>query len=127
MKDIKKFIRDLTKTWRSFRYDDLYEYFHEKVVMLPPGTNQPIEGIEPMVESYRQFGSMGTIHKFDITDLKLYHYESVAICHMQFEVDYEIESGRFREQGLEVYAIDTSGPKPKIVWRTQVTLDADQA
>ena len=126
MVDLEQFIRDLTETWKSFHYDDLYEYFHEKVVMLPPGSSQPMVGVEPMVESYRQFGSMGTIHEFSITDLAVYEYESVAICHMQFEVDYEIESGRFQEQGMEVYAIDTSGGMPKIVWRSQVPRNAKE-
>ncbi len=127
IKELEQFIQDLNETWRSARYDDLYEYYHENVVMLPPGSNKPIEGIESMVESYRQFGSFGTIHGFDIADLNFYHYESVTICHMQFEVDYEIESGRFQESGLEIYVIDTSGPKPKIIWRSQVTLNADEA
>lgn len=47
------------------------------------------------------------------------------MCHLKFEVDYEIESGRFREEGLEVYAIDTSGQKPKVVWRKQLTLQTN--
>ena len=127
MKELEQFIHNLNETWRSARYENLYEYFHENVVMLPPGTNQPIEGIEQMVESYRQFGSFGTIHEFDITDLKFYHYGSVAMCHMQFKVDYEIETGRFQESGLEIYAIDSSGPKPIIVWRSQVTLNANES
>ena len=123
MTDLKQFIRELNDTWRDHRFDDLYEYFHDKVVMLPPGSSRPIVGIEPMVQSYREFGSIGTIHGFDITDLTLYYYKPVAICNLRFDVDYEIESGRFREHGLDVYVIDTSGSKPKVVWRTQVTPD----
>ncbi len=126
MPDLKKFIRDLNETWRNAQYENLYEFFHKKVVMLPPGSSQPIEGIEPMVESYRQFGSSGMIHRFDIMDIVLYRYESVTICHMRFEVDYEIESGRYREKGLEVYAIDTSGSNPLIVWRSQIALETDE-
>jgi hypothetical protein len=126
MTDLKQFIRDLNETWQYHRYDDLYEYFHDNVVLLPPGSGEPIVGIEPMVQSYRQFGSMATIHGFEITDLTLYNYNSVAMCHLRFHVDYEIESGRFREDGMDVYAIDVSGPKPKVVWRSQVTLTADE-
>lgn len=127
MIDLEQFIRDLNQTWQSHRYDDLYDYFHDNVVMLPPNSSKPIVGSESMVQSYRQFGSMGTIHVFEITDLSLHHYSSVTMCHMRFHVDYEIESGRYREDGIDVYAIDTSGPKPKVVWRTQIALVAEDA
>ena len=70
---------------------------------------------------------MGTIHKFHINNLTTYDFELLTICHMQFDVDYEIESGRFREEGLEVYTIDTSGSKPKVVWRSQVALNTDDS
>ena len=120
-------MRDLNTAWRDHRYKDLYEYFHDDVVMLPPGTGEPVVGIESMVQSYRQFVSMGTIHAFDITNLAVYEYGTVSMCHMRFEVDYEMESGRFREEGMEVYAIDTSGADPRVVWRTQIATKSSDA
>ncbi len=125
MADIEQFIRGLNAAWMNDRYDELYSYFHDRVVMLPPGSSQPIVGIEPMVESYRQFGSMGTLHSFDIKGLRIFDYGSVVICHLRFDVDYETEAGRFQETGLEIYTIETSGPKPKIVWRSQLSLTVD--
>lgn len=122
MTDIDKFVRDLNTAWGDHRYEDLYEYFHDDVVLLPPGTSEPIVGIDPMVQSYRQFVSMGTIHAFDITDLTVYEYGTLSMCHMRFKVDYEIESGRLREEGLEIYAIDTSAADPRVVWRTQIAI-----
>jgi ketosteroid isomerase-like protein len=122
MHDLKKFIHDLNKSWMEGRYDDLHEYYHKDVVLLPPGMDQPVKGAEAMVESYRQFGAMGTVHKIDILDIQVFSFHSAAVCHVKFDVDYEIEAGRFQEQGMEVYTIDTSGDSPKIIWRTQVTL-----
>ena len=127
MTDIDKFVRDLNTAWGDHRYEDLYEYFHDDVVMLSPGTSEPIVGIEPMVQSYRQFVSMGTIHAFNITGLRVYEYGTISMCHMQFEVDYEMKTGRFREEGLEVYAIDTSGADPKVIWLTQIVMKPGDA
>jgi len=127
MTDLKQFVRDLNEAWKNHRYDDLYAYFHEKVVMLPPGGSQPIVGVESMIQSYRQFGSMGTIHAFHILALTLYEFGSITMCHLRFDVDYEIESGRFREKGVEVYAIDASGLQPKVIWRTQLPLNENDA
>ena len=127
MADIDKFVRDLNGAWRDHRYEDLYEYFHTDVVMLAPGSSEPIVGIEPMVQSYRQFESIGTTHAFDIRNLTVYEFGAVSMCHMRFDVDYEMESGRFREEGLEVYAIDTSDTAPKVVWRTQIVMNPSDA
>ena len=91
--------------------------------MLSPGGDKSIVGVEPMIRSYRQFGALGKVHAFDITALAVYEYGATAMCHVRFEVDYDMKSGRFREEGLEVYAIDTSGTKPRVVWRTQIAID----
>ncbi len=120
MNDLKRFIRELNEAWQDHRYDDLYGYFHENVAMLPPGSTQPIVGNEPMIQSYRQFVSMARIHAFRISDIELYNFGATTVCHMQFDVDYEIESGRFQEKGMEIYVIDSSGNTPRVVWRTQI-------
>lgn len=124
MVNIERFIRELNETWMSGRYRDLYEYYDNAVVLLPPGSSEPIVGIDSMVESYRRFGSIATMHGFVIQEIRLYDWGKMTICHLNFEVDYEIKSGRFQEEGLEVYAINTAGPKPKIVWRTQIVLQS---
>ncbi len=82
MINIDKFVRDLNTAWADHRYEDLCEYFHDDVVMLPPGAGEPIVGIEPMVQSYRRFVSMGTIHSFNITNLTVYEYGTFSMCHM---------------------------------------------
>ena len=122
MNNIEQFVRDLNQAWRDQRYEDLYDYFHDDVVMLPPGASEPVVGIEPMIQSYRQFGAVGTMHAFTIASVAVYRYGATAMCHMQFEVDYEIAAERCREAGLEVYAIDVSGNRPRVVWRAQIPM-----
>jgi hypothetical protein len=120
MVDLERFIHDLNSAWLEGRYDDLRRYFHPNVVMLPPGGADLIVGIDPMLESYRRFGSLGTVHSFEILNVGVYPFEKLAVCQMSFTIDYEIEAERFKETGLEVYALDTSGEEPRIVWRTQM-------
>ena len=122
MKDIGAFVREMNRTWQEGRFDDLAQYFHQRVVMLLPGSLQAEQGVEPMVESYRGFSAMAKIHRFDLTDVGLFPFENVVMCHARFTVDYEIPSGRFEEEALEIYAVDTAGQVPKILWRTQMQL-----
>lgn len=123
--DMQQFFQKLNETWQNGRYEDLYDFYHEDVVMLPPGAREPIVGVEPMVESYRHFGAIGTIHTFDIKKPAVYDFGQVVMCHVPFYIDYEIEAGRFQEEGLEVYAVDKSRLNPKIVWRTQLPMKAE--
>ena len=51
-------------------------------------------------------------------------YTGVVICHLTFNVDYEIDSGRFTDSGVETYAIDITGTHPKVVWRSQATVES---
>ena len=121
MNPIEQLIRDMNAAWLAQNHDALYPYFHKDVVMVPPGGDIPIVGVEAMVQSYRDFNAMGTIHDFKILEVNVYHYSGVCMCHMRFEVDYEIEAGRFSEKGQEIYAIENAQQEPKIVWRTQIS------
>ena len=120
MADLQQFVTKLNQCWLEQRYEDLSAYFHSDVVMLLPGGATPQVGVVAMIESYRQFGSSATVHQFDTTGIEIYERGPVAMCHLHFSIDYEVESGRFQESGLDVYAIDVSGQDPRIVWRTQL-------
>jgi ketosteroid isomerase-like protein len=122
METIEQFLRNLNDAWLAHRFDELGNYFHDSVVMLPPGTSEPVTGAEKMVEGYRQFLSMATIHSFHVKDISIFNFDSVALCHLQFEVDYEINGSRSREEGIEVYVIGRFDSALKVVWRTQIQL-----
>lgn len=123
MNKLEQFLRDLNQAWLDQRYDELSDFFAEGIVMLPPGTSEPIVGVESLLESYRQFTAAATIHDFRIDEISLYEYQSMAMAHVKFDIEYEIDGSRHREAGLDICAINTAGEKPRVVWRTQVMLD----
>jgi len=116
-------IRQMNQAWVEGRFDDLGDYFHEEVVMLMPGSPHSLRGREPMVASYREFSTMAKVHRFDFGEIALFPFGSLTMAHARFSVDYEIPSGRFEEEGMEIYAITSEGESPKILWRTQVALN----
>jgi hypothetical protein len=121
--ELKQFVIDMNAAWMNHRYELLYDYFHPEVGLLPPGASEPFFGVGPMVESYRQFGASGKLHSFEIKECLVRKYGPVAVCLMEFEIEYEMEAQRFREKGLEQYLIDISKSSPKILWRAQMLLD----
>jgi ketosteroid isomerase-like protein len=119
MKELETLVRDLIRAWREGRYEDLERFFHPDAVLLPP-EGAPIVGRAPLVESYREFDSVAVVHEFTAHEVIAHAFGGTAVAHMRFGIDYEIDGGRSRESGIEVYAIDTSGSEPLVVWRTQI-------
>lgn len=122
MNDIDAFVREMNRSWVEGRFEDLARYFDEQVVMLLPGTGKAMVGVGPMVESYREFCAMAHVQRFEIDEIATFPFGDHLMCHAHFTGDYEIPSGRFREEGLEIYAIAVSESSPRILWRTQMAL-----
>lgn len=115
-------MRELNRAWRERRFEALYGFFRDDVVMAVPGRHEALVGVEAMVDSYRQFDAACKVHAFDIIAIDVFMREHMCICHVRFGVDYETDKGRRVETGMEVYVIDTSGTTPRIAWRTQMPL-----
>jgi ketosteroid isomerase-like protein len=120
-------ILSLNATWQSGHFDQLANFYHPDVVLLPPDAGAPITGRGEVVASYQEFADAATLHEFQVTSMDTFVFDDTAVCHMRFEIEYETDSGRFRESGLEIYVVvnatsDTT--QPAIVWRSQAVLDA---
>lgn len=123
MNDLEQFLRNMNQAWLAERYDELSDYLDDDVVMLPPGQSEPIVGADSLLESYRQFSAAAKIHHFKIEEIRIFEHPSMAMTHLKFSIDYELEENRNRETGLDICAVSTSGTKPSIVWRTVIVLD----
>lgn len=123
---VEKTIRKLNECWLRGDYPALAGLFHQDAVLLPPQSEQPIVGREAIVDGYRRFGDMGDIHEFEIVSLHTYLFDHTAICHMRFNIDYAINERRFRESGMEIYALRRADERWQIVWRTQITQSTAQ-
>jgi hypothetical protein len=76
---------------------------------------------------YREFGSVGAVHSFEIVRVAVHEFGPLAVCEMTFAIDYGIEAKHLRERGLEIYVLDVSGDEPRIVWRTQIPRGSSSA
>ena len=128
---IPAFILRLNEAWQAGRFDELADFYHPDVVLLPPDAGEPIRGREAVVGSYREFAEAATLIEFQVTGMDVFEFTESggsSVCHMRFEIEYQTEGQRFRESGLEVYAMcETSeSTQPIILWRSQAVLDAEE-
>lgn len=120
---LRDFVERLNRAWLDLRFDDLRLCFHNDAILMPPGADEAIVGADAIVASYRQFTSLATIQRFEITRCDLFGRNDVTFCHAFFTIEYTVEGKRSQERGCEIYAIDTSGSAPLVVWRTQLTIE----
>lgn len=118
--EIKNLVRSLTKTWIEKRIEDLYPFFHENVIVMPPGSDKQISGRNDMVESYRQFVNKAVIRNFEEMNLQVNVFNNTAIANLTFKIVYEIQDKVFSEIGIEVLVLNNFNNEWKIVWRTQI-------
>jgi hypothetical protein len=118
--EIKNLVRSLTKTWIEKRIEDLYPFFHENVIVMPPGSDKQISGRNDMVESYRQFVNKAVIRNFEEMNLQVNVFNNTAIANLTFKIVYEIQDEVFSEIGIEVLILNNFNNEWKIVWRTQI-------
>jgi len=121
---IADFIDDLNRTWQAGRYDDLRAFYHPDVVLLPPDAGEPIRGRESVVASYVDFGAAAELQSFEAMGVTVFDFETTSSVHMRFVMRYRHDGRRFEDQGLELYTVQTSGPRPQIVWRCQWLLQS---
>ena len=80
-----------------------------------------------MVESYRQFASLGSVHSFEVEGISFYAIDEVnAVCLFSFGVDYSVNEERFIEKGMETYIVADYAAFPRIMWRSQENFSRKQ-
>ena len=115
---IEALIEDVNRAWLAGRYEAIAPHVHPDVVLAPPGGGVPIVGREAFVRSYAEFGAMATVHAFEQGERRIDVWGDTAVATCPFRIDYELPSGRFREQGTDVLVLVRNGADWLICWRT---------
>jgi ketosteroid isomerase-like protein len=108
----------VNRAWLEGRYGDIAAHVHEDVVMVPPGDGEPVVGRDAFVQSYADFGAAATVHSFAAGVPRIDHWGATAVARCPFSIDYEIPSGRYREQGFDLLVLTETDAGWKVCWRT---------
>ena len=110
-------VSSLNRAWLDRRYDDIGPLVHESVVIAPLGT-QAVKGRAAFVKGFVDFGNAATIHSFERRDVRVDIWGETAVAQCPFVIDYEIPSGRFKEEGVDVLVFTKVNDAWLICWRT---------
>jgi uncharacterized protein (TIGR02246 family) len=117
---IREVVRGITSAWREGRIDDLHRFYRPDVVFVQPGFGARLEGREGCVESYRKFLSQAVVHEYAEEEPAVDVVGDTAVAVTRFAIDYELESGRYRETGHDVLVLARDTESWRVAWRTLV-------
>lgn len=120
VKEIERLVEHLNEDWFNDNLKNVERYFHPNVVMIEPGTNRRISGVEEMIESYRVFMEDAEVSDFKIKEMSVDLFGSTAVAFYTYRVHYHVDNTKFDESNAEILVLRRDEDSWQIVWRTQL-------
>ncbi len=111
------FTKTLNGAWQAQDFEALANLFSAHAILQPPDVGPPIIGRASIVSTYREFAENATVIQFVELDLNTFDFTSTVIVHLNFEIEYKVDTIHRIDSGLEVYVIEKA--PAQIIWRQQ--------
>lgn len=120
VKEIERIVEHLMEDWMSHEVTKMDQYFYDHVVMIEPGTNNRIMGLDSVLENYQIFIEDAEITDYKITDLFVELIEETAVAYFSYRIKYETDGTKFDEANTEILVFRKYEEEWQIIWRTQL-------
>jgi ketosteroid isomerase-like protein len=110
-------VEAINSAWRTGRTDDLATYFAPDMVIVGPGYQPLVRGVEACVASYRDFLRASVVHHYHQSEVSVHEVGEVAVVTYRWEMDYEQGGQRSREAGTDLFVLRREGERWQAVWR----------
>jgi len=117
--NIVKSINRICKSGTGF--SELSSFFHEDVVVVPPGFKTRAYGRDTCLKSYEDACSQMTFHKLGASEEQIEVYGSTAVVSYKYDCVWEYKDKQFEDDGHEIYVLSRNNREGwQIVWRTLI-------
>jgi hypothetical protein len=121
MTDLITFVQAMDRCWMERRYDDLASYIAEEVVMVAPGGQGRMEGLDAAVESYREFMSRSHVDRYETSGHIVTERGDAAVVEYGWDMEWESDGAGHSASGREILMLARRGGAWRVVWRTQLS------
>ena len=118
---LMEIVRTINKTCVEGKgFDKLAPFFHDDVVVVPPGFTSRAEGRDVCLKSYEDACSQMTFEKLDASEEQVDLYDSTAVVSYKYDCIWESKGKRLEDDGREILVCVQEGQDWKIAWRTLI-------
>lgn len=117
---VREVVRAVNDCWLNGWYDQLDQYFDDRVVLAQPGFAGYIEGRDALLASYREFGEKAHVRCFQPGTPSVHVRGDTAVCTAPFVICYERDGCTVEETGTDLLVFSRTDGHWTIVWRTVV-------
>lgn len=123
---IATLVSAINAAWVDKRTNDLYQYFHENMVIAGPDATKMGEGQEACIKSYIDFIDNAHIANFRSDEPDIDVWGNTALAFYEFEITYKMKEKEYHETGRDVFTFSrTSESSPWLaVWRMVIPISA---
>ena len=118
--DLIAFVEAMDRCWMERRYDDLESYIAGDVVMVAPGGQGRIEGLDAAADSYREFMERAQVHHYRTSGHLVTLRGDAAIVEYGWDMGWDSDGSSHSATGREVLVLSRRDGNWRIIWRTQL-------
>jgi ketosteroid isomerase-like protein len=118
--DLIAFVEAMDRCWMECRYGDLESYIASDVVMVAPGGQGRIEGLDAAADSYREFKERAQVHHYRTSGHLVTQRGDAAIVEYGWDMDWDSDGSSHSATGREVLVLSRRDGNWRVVWRTQL-------
>jgi ketosteroid isomerase-like protein len=118
--DLIGFVYAMDRCWMECRYDDLASYIADDVVMVAPGGQGRIAGLDAAVGSYREFMARARVHHYQTSGHAVTRSGNAAVVEYGWDMAWDSDGSSHKATGQEVLVLSQRDGNWRVIWRTQL-------
>jgi ketosteroid isomerase-like protein len=118
-------LQRLNAAWLHGELDNLAEVLHERMVIVPPGFQDRIEGAVACAEGYQEFARTARVEAYEESQASVDVFGATAVVSYLYNLTYTLDGARYQDAGHDVYVFVHEDGRWQAVWRTLVPVLAE--
>ena len=111
----------LQRAWQAEDWEQVAGLYHLEAQLLPTDLGPAISGRTAIVDTYREFTQLATVHRFEMRQCSARCYRHTCIVQCEFEIEYVLEGQRSEDQVTETYVLERNAEEQlQVLWRQQI-------
>jgi len=115
----------INAAWLGGALENLDAALHPRMVIVPPGFAQHIEGAADCAEGYRDFARSATVESFEVSQASVDVFGATAVVSYGYQLTYTMADKHYQDTGNDLYVFVFEDGRWQAAWRTLVPAEKE--